>query len=240
LHRRLDRELLAYVTAAGAASAGILSLAQPAKAEIVYTPANQTISPNQQFGIDVNGDGIQDFDIDNQFFPRGHHAPAGGNFPTNGSSSVGNLVAFPAPGDRVLGNGDHYAAALLPFMRVGPGVNWDPKDGRLESCASNGSGTLRNIGPWPNVKARYLGLSFSIEDHIHYGWARFTVTQNRCEITAVLTGYAYETIPGQPIVTGKTSGPEKASADERQPATLGLLAQGFTGLDAWRRGEDQD
>jgi|HubBroStandDraft_6_1064221.scaffolds.fasta_scaffold489021_1 hypothetical protein len=52
---------------------------------------------------------------------------------------------------------------------------------------------------------------------------------------AVLTGYAYETIPNRPIVTGQTKGPHDASVDESnaaltprtpKPATLGALALG--------------
>jgi hypothetical protein len=63
LNNKLDRKLLAYTTATGAAGASILALAQPAHAEIVYTPANQTISANQQFALDLNNDGIEDFEI---------------------------------------------------------------------------------------------------------------------------------------------------------------------------------
>ena len=50
--------------------------------------------------------------------------------------------------------------------------------------------------------------------------------------TAVLTGYAYETVANKGIETGKTSGPDIASA---QPATLGQLALGAEGLFARRR-----
>jgi hypothetical protein len=41
-------------------------LAQPAQAEIVYTPANVTIGPNQSYALDLNHDGIIDFTIMNQ------------------------------------------------------------------------------------------------------------------------------------------------------------------------------
>jgi hypothetical protein len=50
-------------------------------------------------------------------------------------------------------------------------------------------------------------------------------------ITAVLTGYAYETIPGKPIITGKTKGPDVVTL---QPATLGHLATGASAIPAWR------
>jgi hypothetical protein len=237
LNGKLDRKLLAYTTAAGAAGASILALAQPAHAEIVYTPANQTISANQQFALDLNSDGIQDFELVNQFFPLGVKAyRQGGAFPTNGSSSVGNLVVFPdASPNRVVINSSRLASALLPAQRIGPNDKWGRQKGRMESCAGRSDQSIFNEGEWFNVKTRYLGLAFSIQGQIHYGWARLNVSQNGCVITAVLTGYAYETIPGRPIITGKTSGPSEVSATERVPPTLGLLAKGSIGLDAWRR-----
>ena len=66
-------------------------------------------------------------------------------------------------------------------------------------------------------------------------------------IQATLTGYAYETIPNRPIITGKTKGPDESSGDGLPEATLstpapeattlGLLAMGAPGLSIWRREE---
>ena len=61
----------------------------------------------------------------------------------------------------------------------------------------------------------------------------------------VLTGYAYETVPNKPIVTGKTKGPEDVNTAEPspaallapEPASLGLLAMGAPALSIWRREE---
>jgi hypothetical protein len=82
-------------------------------------------------------------------------------------------------------------------------------------------------------------MKFVINGTAHYGWAHVTVHNGN----AVLNGYAYETVPNTPIVTGKTSGPvvadlsmEPLSSDH--PATLGLLAQGSRGLAVWRREEE--
>ncbi len=211
----------------------MLALAQPARGEIVYTPANQTIAPNQQFLLDLNNDGIADFTIDNQFFPMGRHL--GGNFPTNGSYSVGNLVVFPDGPNAILVQGIRFASDLSPAKRVGKGAKWNFKDAAMESCQSRSGSSSHNTGPWQNVKARYLGLTFSIQGQIHYGWARLNVSQAGCQITAVLTGYAYETVPQKPIITGKTSGPAEVSSTEGPLATLGLLARGAAAVDVWRR-----
>jgi hypothetical protein len=171
VNSKLDRKLLAYTTVAGAAGASLLALAQPTQAEIVYTPANQTISANQDFALDLNNDGIEDFEIVNQFFPIGvKHDRQGGAFPTNGSYSNGNLVAFPRVSpNRVLVDSSRLASALLPAQRVGPSGKWDHQQGRMESCAARSDQSVFSVGQWHNVKTRYLGLAFSIQGQIHYG-----------------------------------------------------------------------
>ena len=58
-----------------------------------------------------------------------------------------------------------------------------------------------------------------------------TVTIIPSDITATLTGYAYETIPGKGIVAGQTKGPDVTALD---PAHLGRLAAGASATPAWR------
>jgi hypothetical protein len=80
------------------------------------------------------------------------------------------------------------------------------------------------------VTNRYLGLKFVITGKVHFGWARLNVScsSQGSTITALLTGYAYETVPNQPIVTGR-----EKSKDISEGATLGRLAKG-AGLSPWR------
>jgi hypothetical protein len=87
-------------------------------------------------------------------------------------------------------------------------------------------------GAWVNIKDRYLGFAFKIGEKIHFGWARLS-TQHFCyECTAVIQGYAYETIPGKPIVAGDEGNVTEASLE---PAGLGMLALGAPGVSLWRR-----
>ena len=96
-------------------------------------------------------------------------------------------------------------------------------------------------GPWANVANRYLGLRFAISGEFHYGWARLTVraSKNTKIVTAVLTGYAYETIPDKPDHHRETKGPHDISVEgsdaavhgaDSHPPNLGLLAMGSPGL----------
>jgi hypothetical protein len=77
-------------------------------------------------------------------------------------------------------------------------------------------------GQWYNVKHHYLGLRFRIKGELHYGWARLSVIDKYPRYYAVLTGYAYETIPNKAIIAGKTHGPDVIA----KHATLGELALG--------------
>jgi hypothetical protein len=83
--------------------------------------------------------------------------------------------------------------------------------------------TTRTVqGLWDNVSDRYLGVRFNIQGKTHFGWARLTVHDKGHNITAVLTGYAYETVPNKAIIAGRTKGPDVVI----EPATLGKLALG--------------
>ena len=85
---------------------------------------------------------------------------------------------------------------------------------------NNGSGKRYYYGPWVHsgrsAVSRYLGLKIQISGKTHYDWARVVVTGL---VNAILTGYAYETIPGKAIVTGQTK-------DANGPRSLTTLAQG--------------
>ena len=83
----------------------------------------------------------------------------------------------------------------------------------------------------PGLKNGYLGLKFTLNGKVHYGWARVSLTiKNNRFNTATLTGYAFETIPNKSIIIGKTQGPDVIV----RPATLGDLAAGTNARSAWR------
>jgi hypothetical protein len=129
-----------------------------------------------------------------------------------------------------VGNGNprrfgNYASALSSGVRIGSDSKLAGSNTLMWYLGSNLSfGTHRSRGLWKNAKNRYLGLKFVVKGTAtHYGWARLSLVPYRNgHTTLVLTGYAYETIPGKPIVTGKTHGTHKA--------TLGRLAQGASGV----------
>jgi hypothetical protein len=213
----LHHQINAYCLAATAAGVGMLALAQPAEARIVYTKAQLTIGPNGVYQLDLNHDGINDFGLVNVT----HHSATGiGDYLQVEPLISGNEIL-------VQRTNQGYAAAALPSgARVGRGGKQFQAGHDFMAFVSetNESGFRSSGGPWKNVRNRYLGLKFRIKGRTHYGWARLNVaiSKHQFEVTAILTGYAYETIPNKPIITGKTHG--------KDDATLGRLAQGASGI----------
>jgi hypothetical protein len=91
----------------------------------------------------------------------------------------------------------------------------------------------------------HLDLLDEPEQNPHLAFPPFNSSSAR-RSPVVLTGYAYETIPGKPILEGHTFGPEEADSfaptelqvPAPRPASLGVLALGAQGLTAGRREED--
>jgi hypothetical protein len=240
LSEPLRQRLNAYALAAGATGASMLALSPPVDAKIVYTPAHVKITPNQQVPLDLNHDGITDFTFSDTFSTT-----------SAGFYREGVLSILPSQTNEIWGHvngiGGHYASALVAGVHVGPKGKFSAGSRSLAYGGQEGTSVFCE-GKWSDVKNRYLGLKFMIHGKAHFGWARLNVTCNVADqgrTDAFLTGYAYETVPSKPIVTGKTRGPSRSSADQgvslstplARPATLSLLAIGSPGLSIWRREE---
>ncbi|HEY6764148.1 MAG TPA: hypothetical protein VI386_05205 [Candidatus Sulfotelmatobacter sp.] len=227
INSKLEKKLAAYMATAGAAGVGLLAMAQPAEAKVVYTATNVVVS--NPVAIDLNQDGVTDFTLgfvpgyEHSFFVDVTPKVTGNAVRGNGSAACGFFGVPVGPGEKFVTN-----------SYLGQGVRM---------AGFIGYGISSSFGPWANVTNRYLGFKFLINGQTHYGWARVSVTN---EIrTVVLTGYAYETTPNKNIVEGHTFGPEKAAAlapmellaPAPESSTLGLLARGSDGLSIWRRSE---
>jgi hypothetical protein len=109
------------------------------------------------------------------------------------------------------------AAALSSGIQVGPNR---PLQERALLMFRTSVEQDQSACQWQNQPSANLGLRFTIAGKTHFGWARFSTVSG-----IFLTGYAYETIPDKPIITGRTHGKDEA--------TLGRLAQGASGISAW-------
>jgi len=229
-----ELRLGAYALAATAAGVGALALAQPAEAKIVYTKAHVTISANTTTALDLNHDGIADFLLKEVFS-------------SYDASSYTRLWAMPdGKANEIWGHltsNTAFASALFPGERVGPKGHFLSRAGVMAGTSNDngvrGPADGSCSGPWAKVKNRYLGLKFVIAGKSHFGWARLNVScpTHSITITGLLTGYAYETEPNRPIVTGRknddspvASAPRGVSTTASRSGSLGTLSRGSLSL----------
>jgi hypothetical protein len=243
LSEPVSHHLNMYALAASAAGMGILALAQPAEAKIVYTPADKWLPVNKNFYIDLNHDGVNDFRFSLAYakwsstFSRGSLRSLA--VEVGESNQLKNAFVYS------VSQNDLCAPALPKGTKVGPKSPFTGPAGPWLFLKSYQSGEHHSACRWLGVKKQaYLGLRFTIKGLVHYGWARLGYISTDQRPKAKLTGYAYETIPNKPIVTGRTKDSEDIEAASAslttptpQSATLGALAVGASGLSIWRREE---
>jgi hypothetical protein len=226
-----SQRLQAYALAAGAAGVGILALADPAEAKIVYTPAHIPIVQNGgTVELDLNHDGINDFQFSNIVTTLAMRPPEGFHQSYLGVDPVQPLNRVVA----VESQGVLDAAALRKGKNVGRHSPFQPGQSGMDmwACAGGTSGGGCD-GPWDKVKQAYLGLKFVIKGKTHFGWAHI---RQAGETSPTIVGYAYETIPNKRIITGKTKGRDAVGGDPAltapaaQPGTLSRLAKGAAGV----------
>lgn len=219
LPQSLDKSLKQYVLAA---SAGFLALSHSAAAKIVYTPAHVYITPNHILSLDLNNDGISDFTFKDVLSTT-----------SVGEFRADRLSIFPVGSNQIWGHklptGSRYASALPPGVVVGASGAFSAGTRSL-AAGFDDVGSVYCEGKWWGARNRYLGLKFSTSGKTHFGWARLSVACRGYKVGALLTGYAYETIANQSIVTGKTKADDETSTGISMPAaaTLGSLARGVS------------
>jgi hypothetical protein len=186
--------------AATAAGVGALCSGSAAEAKVVYTPANVKIVRNIGLVLfDVNHDGIADFGLSNTRVVTSRVHTFLGVAQLRQGNEIWGAYSFYS-GSKVL-----CAAALPRGTKIGPTGHFqkDPSSG-LPMAVNNSRG---EYCPWLHVKQAYLGLKFVIKGETHFGWARVKLSGLTGRgATVILTGYAYETIPGKPIIAGAAGG----------------------------------
>lgn len=228
VHQQLNR----YALAATAAGVGILALAVPAEAKVVYTPTDVVIQGSVPLDLDHNG--VIDFYL--------WHAMS-----NNGSTVASFLAIYPNPaGCGAIGTAIGAFKDAVAMTRGGHIQNGRRFNGNIGDMAVHGKkpGSISSTywkGEWGNegkgLKFRFLGLKFKIGKETHFGWARVSVltTPLGFPFKVKLNGYAYETTPNMGIIAGDTGSGSKAKISDtslnnsQRAATLGVLASGAAG-----------
>jgi hypothetical protein len=215
----IHHQLNLYTLAATAAGIGMLALARPAEAKVIYTKTHLVIAGAERYNLDLNHDKITDFTLVN-FWSSSCGDSCGQVVllkPPAGNSAIGYVLKRSFTW--------HVASAMKMGSAIGPRGHFQA--GTCELVIGRSSNGASGYGPWFNVTNRYLGLKFKIKGKTHYGWARLTVTGTFGSIVATLTGYAYETIPNKAIIAGHTKSPDMITDEpDTTTGTLGRLALG--------------
>lgn len=234
--------------AIGALGLGVLALPELSDARVIFTPTNQTINEQQRrLKIDINHDGLAVA----SFYVGGYCLSGSG-----AQNCFGTIYANGLSGNQVMASSQQQFASAARLGKVIGSNDVFKVSEKMADCRA-GFNTFFHTsfqtshGPWRDVNARYVGFQFQKDGQAHYGWARMNVTGFPCHPSATLTGYAYETEAGKPIVAGVIRGSAEALMEPRQspekkvgvegmqnPASLGALAIGAGGLAAWRRETD--
>jgi hypothetical protein len=206
-------QLNMYALAAGAAGVGVLALAQPAEAKIIYSPKDCNIVANSTCSLRMAGQ-------------TAFLLFANTSYP---SSRGWSSLAAQGKGNNRVEGGRGLASALYAGAFIGPQQNFSGR--LLEHCRFGPDGEVCSGIWYYKPTASYLGLKIYIHGKAHYGWARLTIMIPR---DTYLSGYAYETIPNKAIIAGKTKGRDVITV---QPGSLGHLAAGASAIPAWRSGK---
>jgi hypothetical protein len=223
----LENRLRVYALAATAAGVGLLS-AQPCTAEIVYTPAHGVLPHADWIKIDLDHNGTADFSF---FFSSTNYKVLEREVFAQPAQSQGGIIGY-------AGAVHPYASALPKKAKIGPQAAFDGSAAFLDRTQVSHYLCCYTLyaGPWRNVSDKFLGVRFLIGQEVHYGWIRLSIGGSN-RLKAVISGYAYETVPNHPIQAGQIS--EEASVPAATspdaPTTgrlrsLGTLALGANGL----------
>jgi hypothetical protein len=250
-----EHRMRLYALASAAASVSALALAQSAEATIIITNKNIPIHAETPVMLDMNADGIADF----QFYLR--------SYPFHNTSDNYLYVHRLTAGGAVIGQGES-VSAMVRGAKIGPGGPFLRTNGLFywveisHICTTMCDGTTKAGytfrqtlgGKWagghPN---RFVGVKFKINGKTHYGWVRLTVTVKpkgngkgpTGSFSATITEYGYESVPNKSCDAGlpgaaaleaphKSVVPKQENSLKTGPA-LGMLALGADALPLWRR-----
>jgi hypothetical protein len=239
LSSSLEKKLIGYAAAASAAGVGMLACSLPVEGKVISTVNWIQILPRSTANLDLNNDGIPDFQFSNPFM-RSYYR----------YRFYGTLKILPqAQSNAIWGTGGS-ASALASGVTIGSGGKFQPghqfmaaASYRLQYGAYYGN--YASAGPWKQTSRSYLGFKFIINGEVHYGWARVNAVATNGGMYAAVSEYAYETEPNKSIRTGQTGGTAKnkhkrraGSGSLKSPAatgSLGNLAAGALGPAARRK-----
>ncbi len=169
--------------------------------------------PTDSFSLDLNNDGIADFEFD-----RSPIVLCDDNFLGTWAYAI-NLSLKPASGSNaIMTSGSSLPLALDSATAIAPDSLWATTSQVLLEGAISATGHCITSLPfvrgyWLNISDKYVGLKFIKGNNTYYGWARLSSSYSLAPAPhrnllvggqLTLKDYAYNSAPNQPILAGQT------------------------------------
>lgn len=189
-------KLAAYSAMAGAF---VAVGANEANATVVYNDITDvTIDLGGAAALDMDENGTTDFLFMNV-------ANSAGNWTFAQVIGYWSAYSYGAPSNMIVG----YTGPILPYGSalnngdsIGPDANFLSNTYNLVFLASIYSSVT--YGPFANTTDKYMGVSFSIDGAVHYGWVRLDVSVGPVSVT--IKDLAYDDVADAAIDAGQTTG----------------------------------
>jgi hypothetical protein len=97
-------------------------------------------------------------------------------------------------------------------------------------------GSQQASGTWPASQTGFAGFDFKVTGGEDFGWVRlhWSASVAGHPDSVKIVDYAYNNVPGDPILAGQTT-EESSAVPEPSTIALALLASGAAGVLAWRK-----
>ena len=222
-----------------AAALALLS-AKAVYSQAVYTDIDPDVileEPGESFGIDLDDDGLNDFNFFNKSFTTTvWYGDIGevkvlyaGAFDNEANGIIGQTAYFSGYGGYT-----YYLPVPLESDIVIDSIasfhNANYQTLANEIYKPEFPPTTGHFGYWypwfgENISYKYLGIKFTDDDNINrYGWIRCSVIDSGR--TLIIHDYAYESKPDTPILTGDTIG-DTTTVSIEEGELFGLAVYGF-------------
>lgn len=185
--KNLNKRIASY-SALAVAIAGVSDVT----GQIQYTDVDpDEVLEGTRFLLDLNGDGITDYEISNDGVFSGVTPGTTARVYTENSQSILGLNA---------GGNYNYPFALFEGESISPDdATWitDPNYQTL-----NWQGCAYTNSQWCDGQVdKYMGLRINVDGNQHYGWVRMDLPGDASSIT--IKDYAFNTVPGEGLLAGQ-------------------------------------
>lgn len=183
-----------------------------AKSQVVFTSLYTGV-PNP-CGIDLNGDGTDDFVFKHAYQPFGSFSVGAGMRMSVTVTDVNYVLYNTELGHmQVYENGDTVQVTQIHTLKGGYYGSTQPFEAFVQYTQSTMIGDYKDYIEG-SVYNKYLGLAIQINGAYHYGWVKFTKLRRENVLDPlVIRAYAFNTTPSEPIVIDD---PEHGSAIENE------------------------